>query len=155
MYARFRADLFFVYPEPGNGCQKWRPSWEQIMTKPLPADVYVDARVYRGEADDSDWCYGIRIEKAFVRGLAVVSTEEADRCGELVIEDADDGTTRAFKITATHPHPIPEDRYTVIGTQALVRGVGEYWVIGRRTPKNWNSRKFLCLEWRTTRKERD
>ncbi|KAK0231766.1 hypothetical protein EDD85DRAFT_114885 [Armillaria nabsnona] len=28
MGARYRAQLFFLYPEPGNGHKKWRPSWE-------------------------------------------------------------------------------------------------------------------------------
>ncbi|KAK0473066.1 hypothetical protein IW261DRAFT_1343049, partial [Armillaria novae-zelandiae] len=30
-----RADLFLVCPEPGDRGPKWRPSWEQVMTKPL------------------------------------------------------------------------------------------------------------------------
>ncbi|KAK0470239.1 uncharacterized protein EV420DRAFT_1215455, partial [Desarmillaria tabescens] len=29
--ARFRAELFGFYPEPGNASTKWRPSWEQLM----------------------------------------------------------------------------------------------------------------------------
>ncbi|PBK77599.1 hypothetical protein ARMSODRAFT_1012743 [Armillaria solidipes] len=33
-----RGILFFTYPEPGTTCKKWRPSWEQVMTKSLPED---------------------------------------------------------------------------------------------------------------------
>ncbi|PBK59876.1 hypothetical protein ARMSODRAFT_838979, partial [Armillaria solidipes] len=29
----FRGDLFFLYPEPGDTCKKWRPSWDQVITK--------------------------------------------------------------------------------------------------------------------------
>ncbi|KAK0245384.1 hypothetical protein EDD85DRAFT_730997, partial [Armillaria nabsnona] len=29
----YRGLLFLTYPEPGTGCKKWRPSWEQVMTK--------------------------------------------------------------------------------------------------------------------------
>ncbi|KAK0506456.1 hypothetical protein EDD18DRAFT_1240950 [Armillaria luteobubalina] len=36
MDAIIRGDLFFTYPEPGTGCVKWRPSWEQVVEKPLP-----------------------------------------------------------------------------------------------------------------------
>ncbi|PBK99606.1 hypothetical protein ARMGADRAFT_881935, partial [Armillaria gallica] len=30
-----RGNLLFTYPEPGSACKKWRPSWEQVMTKSL------------------------------------------------------------------------------------------------------------------------
>ncbi|KAK0506453.1 hypothetical protein EDD18DRAFT_1240948 [Armillaria luteobubalina] len=36
MPALKRSLLFFTYPESGTGCKKWRPSWEQVMEKPLP-----------------------------------------------------------------------------------------------------------------------
>ncbi|KAK0234065.1 hypothetical protein IW262DRAFT_131337 [Armillaria fumosa] len=35
MMAFVRAVLFVVCPEPGDRGPKWRPSWEQVMTKPL------------------------------------------------------------------------------------------------------------------------
>ncbi|KAK0466559.1 hypothetical protein IW261DRAFT_1284909, partial [Armillaria novae-zelandiae] len=28
-----RAELFFLYPEPGTASKRWRPSWEQVMTR--------------------------------------------------------------------------------------------------------------------------
>ncbi|KAK0461639.1 uncharacterized protein EV420DRAFT_1330483, partial [Desarmillaria tabescens] len=28
---RYRGQLFFLYPEPGNGKRCWRPSWDQVM----------------------------------------------------------------------------------------------------------------------------
>ncbi|KAK0466576.1 hypothetical protein IW261DRAFT_1373379, partial [Armillaria novae-zelandiae] len=31
-----RAELLFLYPEPGTAGKKWRPSWEQVMTTSLP-----------------------------------------------------------------------------------------------------------------------
>ncbi len=31
--------LLFQYPGVGLGCKKWRPTWDQVMTEPLPAYV--------------------------------------------------------------------------------------------------------------------
>ncbi|KAG7441291.1 uncharacterized protein BT62DRAFT_1046363 [Guyanagaster necrorhizus] len=33
-----QSGLFFLYPELGSTSKKWRPSWDQVMTWPLPAD---------------------------------------------------------------------------------------------------------------------
>ncbi|KAK0445403.1 hypothetical protein EV421DRAFT_315759 [Armillaria borealis] len=50
-----RGNLFFLYPEPGDAGTKWRPSWDQLMTKPLPSVVHDALRrgscgVWLGEA---------------------------------------------------------------------------------------------------------
>ncbi|KAK0458752.1 uncharacterized protein EV420DRAFT_330414 [Desarmillaria tabescens] len=125
MGAEVRGGLFLFYPEPGNASTKWRPSWDQLMTKPLPAYHAYTFKVDRNEMDE-DWCEAECIEKGLVRGLAVV--EGGDRCGELIVEDAD-GTQHAFNITATHKCPIPDDTYTLICAD---RGWSQYCVVGRR-----------------------
>ncbi|KAK0493373.1 hypothetical protein EDD18DRAFT_1024394, partial [Armillaria luteobubalina] len=38
MHEGNRGELFFWYPEQGDAGKKWRPSWEQVMTKLLPAN---------------------------------------------------------------------------------------------------------------------
>ncbi|KAK0506581.1 hypothetical protein EDD18DRAFT_1059612 [Armillaria luteobubalina] len=123
MWLRMRGRLFFSYPEPGTGGVKWRPSWEQVMEKPLPNDI--DSRLPYVERDD-DWYEGRWIERGFVRGLAVGGEEGITRRGELVVEDAD-GISHAFRIAASHQYPIPEDTYTLLGSW-------EHWVVGRRLP---------------------
>ncbi|PBL01366.1 hypothetical protein ARMGADRAFT_1007375 [Armillaria gallica] len=107
--------LFFTYPEPGTGYKKWRPSWEQVMTKPLPNGSRLIDGFWR---DDDDWCEGFNIE----------SEEGIDRCGE---------TAHTFNILASHQYPIPEDTYTLIGgipfgTDKIYPS--QYWVVGRRLP---------------------
>ncbi|KAK0233972.1 hypothetical protein IW262DRAFT_1259875 [Armillaria fumosa] len=78
--------LFFLCPEPGDTGPKWRPSWEQAMTKPLlPYHTYV--RVDRDETRDEDWC-NMRCIDGLVWGLAVV--EGGERHGEFIVE-RDDG----------------------------------------------------------------
>ncbi len=58
MDADCRGELFFLCAEPGNGDKKWRPSWEQVMTKPLPAflELGYSLNVDRDETRDKDWC---------------------------------------------------------------------------------------------------
>ncbi|KAK0456819.1 hypothetical protein EV421DRAFT_1896018 [Armillaria borealis] len=100
-----QCELFSTYPEPGTSCKKWRPSWEQVMTKPLPKDGW--GRAVDVEEDDDDaWCQGLHIERGFVRGLAVGGVEGIDRRGVLVVEDAE-GIVHAFNILTSHQYPIP------------------------------------------------
>ncbi|KAK0473118.1 hypothetical protein IW261DRAFT_720485 [Armillaria novae-zelandiae] len=108
MRGETRGELFFLCAEPGDGGPKWRPSWHQVMTKPLlPSKVI--ASVDRDETADEDWC-NMRCVEGFVRGLAVV--KEGDRQGEFIVECDDD--IMRFKITAAHTYPIPEDTYILI-----------------------------------------
>ncbi|KAK0506555.1 hypothetical protein EDD18DRAFT_1058879, partial [Armillaria luteobubalina] len=126
-----RGSLFFSYPEAGTGCKKWRPSWKQVMEKPLPKDIYRWVGLSEVERDDDDWCEGRCIERVFVRGLAVGGEEGVDRCGELVVEDVH-GISHAFPIAAHHQYPIPEDTYTLLGSHPYTNP--QHWVVGRRLP---------------------
>ncbi|KAK0217706.1 hypothetical protein EDD85DRAFT_916356 [Armillaria nabsnona] len=110
MHAFPRGLLFFLCAEPGNADKKWRPSWEQVMTKPLPAVLGSLTTVGRDEAGDKDWCDAEGIE-GLVLGLAIV--EEGDRRGVLIVKDPG-GKEHRCEITATHTSPIPEDTYTII-----------------------------------------
>ncbi|KAK0447627.1 hypothetical protein EV421DRAFT_151054 [Armillaria borealis] len=129
----FRGELFFWYPEPGNAGTKWRPSWDQVMLKSLPADDYSDMRVYWDEETGEDWCEVHCVEKGFVRGLAMGGVEEGHRCGELIVKDAG-GIEHTFNITCAHKYPIPEDTYMLLGTNqtAFSQIKAQYWVVGRR-----------------------
>ncbi|KAK0456828.1 hypothetical protein EV421DRAFT_95591 [Armillaria borealis] len=135
MYSDYRSELFSTYPEPGTSCKKWRPSWEQVMTKPLPNDA--QGRVANVGKDNDDWCEGPHIERVFVRGLAVGGEEGMDRCGELVVEDAD-GLGHSFNIVASHQYLIPENTYTLLGSDPFgwkdKIHPPQYWVVGRRLP---------------------
>ncbi len=137
MNAECRAPLFFLCPEPGNADKKWRPSWDQVMTRPLPArPIFPTLEIDRNETRDEDWCDAECIEGS-VRGLAVV--KEGDRRGVLIVKDRG-GIGRRFEITATHTFPIPEDTYAMIHTcsspsqSSWDRG----WMVGRSLP----GRKF-------------
>ncbi|SJL05273.1 uncharacterized protein ARMOST_08639 [Armillaria ostoyae] len=138
----YRGLLFLTYPEPGTGCQKWRPSWEQVMTKSpsLPdhcQDFFVQMMIRDGDVDE--WWEVPHIKRGFVRGLAVAGVEGINRHGKLVVEDAD-GMAHAFNILASHQYPIPEGTYTLLGSYPFtVSQEGkiywpQYWVVGRRLP---------------------
>ncbi|KAK0232886.1 hypothetical protein IW262DRAFT_1258244, partial [Armillaria fumosa] len=129
MHPIYRRLLFFTYPEPGTGCKKWRPSWKQVMERSLPEDIDRLPHIPYVERDDDDWCWGLHTERGFVRGLAV---EGINRCGELVVEDAD-GIAHSFNIAASHQYLIPEDTYTLLGSEPFA-DPPSYWVVGRRLP---------------------
>ncbi|PBK95979.1 hypothetical protein ARMGADRAFT_1077496 [Armillaria gallica] len=88
VYDWMRVSFLLVYPGVGLGRKKWRPTWEQVMTEPLPVNDASDSRasVQCDDEMDEDRFGGLCIEKGHVRGLDVQSTEGGDRCGELVVE---------------------------------------------------------------------
>ncbi|KAK0224563.1 hypothetical protein EDD85DRAFT_778407, partial [Armillaria nabsnona] len=126
-----RGPLFFLYAEPGNAGRNWRPSWDQVMTKPLPAHPIVPTLdIDRNETRDEDWCNAEGTE-GLVLGLAVV--EEGDRHGVLIVKD-EGGIEHRFEITATHMSPIPEDTYTMLYTCIFQSTRDHGWMVGRSLP---------------------
>lgn len=119
-----------LYPEPGNGCKLWRPSWSQVMTGALPSFGGI-TRTYEvvqtGELE-GDWYEGPCIKAGNVWGLDDVSDEGIPRQGELAIKDFT-GTTHTFKISANHTHPIPDGSYILISSNYF-SDVSEHWVVG-------------------------
>ncbi|SJK98915.1 uncharacterized protein ARMOST_02191 [Armillaria ostoyae] len=132
MREKYRGDMLFLYPSPGDGNRKWRPSWNQILTMELPAtgSVYLHEEVTRFHGFDIDRHDGYCIEKGYVRGLAVSDPQRAGRRGEMRVKD-DTGRSHTFKIFATHQYPIPEASYTLI-SGALTDM--EDWVVRQRLP---------------------
>ncbi|PBK64627.1 hypothetical protein ARMSODRAFT_456419 [Armillaria solidipes] len=135
-----RQDLFFLYPQPGNGNMFWRPSWKQAMDGALPPPQLSGRDSdWHGltKAKDADRCDGPCIESGYVRGLSHGSPEENYRQGELIIEDTT-GTKHMFKIVADHQHPIPEGLYALVGTPSYdYRNrlqKRQFWVAGQRLP---------------------
>ncbi|KAK0224548.1 hypothetical protein EDD85DRAFT_778436 [Armillaria nabsnona] len=129
MSASCRGALFLC-AEPGNAGKKWRPSWDQVMTKPLPAFLDHCFDIHWDEKEDEDSCDAECIE-GLVLGLAVA--EEGDRRGLLIVK-GEGRTEHRFEITATHMPPIPEDTYTMIYT-CQIRGSRDYgWMVGRSLP---------------------
>ncbi|KAK0194411.1 hypothetical protein F5146DRAFT_1035780 [Armillaria mellea] len=86
-----------------------------------------------GDDTDEDWYEGACIEKGRVRVTA------EGRHGELVVEGVD-GNAHTFKILVPHQLPIPEDTYTLIGSnKQYLDGTflhSQYWTFGRRLPNN-------------------
>ncbi|PBK88086.1 hypothetical protein ARMGADRAFT_1168268 [Armillaria gallica] len=126
MYPSMRSSFLFLYPDAGLGHKKWRPTWTQVMTEPLP-DTYCHGFVHHDDNTDEDWCEELCIEKGYILGLDTGSTEGYDRCGELVVKDKD-GIAHTFRVRVTHQSPIPEDVYTLLGD------AWSYYVVGRRLP---------------------
>ncbi|PBK60529.1 hypothetical protein ARMSODRAFT_922074 [Armillaria solidipes] len=134
-----RAYFFFLYPGAGLGYKKWRPTWEQIMTEPLPVDSYYSGSVKHDDKTGDDWYEGFCIEKGLVQRLDVGSAEGHGRCGELVVKDAD-GIVHTFKIQVTHQCLIPEDAYTLLRDHSHTA-----WAVGRRLPE-WKFEKVSVFK---------
>ncbi|KAK0443436.1 uncharacterized protein EV420DRAFT_1649229 [Desarmillaria tabescens] len=132
MYDGYRGDIFFLYPEPGGGNSKWRPTWQQVMTDKLPLTdgLRLWEEVHLDTIRDADWYVGLCIDRCYVRGLAMEDLGGEIRLAELSVEDCT-GTRHTFKIVATYQYAIPEDWYTVIGSQDAEE-CGMYWAVGRR-----------------------
>ncbi|KAK0449090.1 uncharacterized protein EV420DRAFT_1750784 [Desarmillaria tabescens] len=130
MCSDMQAKLLFLYPEVGQGCKKWRPTWEQVMTDPLPKDVGCLGYVEYDDEKDEDWYEGSCIEKGLVQGSGAGSTEGGVQHGELVVEDAK-GMLHIFKIIAAHQYLIPEDSYTLLGDTEPPK----CWAVGQRLPE--------------------
>ncbi|KAK0449098.1 uncharacterized protein EV420DRAFT_792183 [Desarmillaria tabescens] len=149
MRSVMRVDFLFLYPEAGQGCKKWRPTWEQVMMNPLPEDVDSSlGDVGHDDVMDEDWYEGPCIQQGLVQGLDKGSAEGGDRFGELVVED-EHGMACLFKIIATHQYPIPKDSYTLLGND----GWPSHWAIGRQLPDQRFEKVsvFAMINWKETK----
>ncbi|PBK58619.1 hypothetical protein ARMSODRAFT_1034567 [Armillaria solidipes] len=55
------------YPGVGLGCNKWRPTWDQVMMEPLPAYVNYFGHIAHDGETDEDWFDGRCIEKGLLQ----------------------------------------------------------------------------------------
>ncbi|KAK0479138.1 hypothetical protein IW261DRAFT_1365394 [Armillaria novae-zelandiae] len=125
MFPQSRSELFFYFPEPGNGRKYWRPSWQQILTmkRSLTSPIWWGGYVKHGDTDQ-DWYEGYFIETADVRGLDEGLEKEKPRQGEMVFKTST-GISFTFKISADHVYPIPDGSYAVAGPS-----IDGSWVVG-------------------------
>ncbi|KAK0243607.1 hypothetical protein EDD85DRAFT_976291 [Armillaria nabsnona] len=117
-HERFRATLFFLYPNPGNGNKSWRPSWEQVMEGILPAEGQPTFKHFYSHTlptdKGEDMYVGPRIDACTVRGLADPSVDL--RHGVFDVEH-ECGVVCTFTIVADPAGPIDdaERMFWVIG----------------------------------------
>ncbi|KAK0447060.1 hypothetical protein EV421DRAFT_180331 [Armillaria borealis] len=118
-----KLELFFHYPEPGNGPQRWRPSWKQVMER----RVLCPDKDYRGyqefcirKLETGDFLYeGPCIKSGRVSGLAHGSyVEGKPRQGQLVIQDGT-GAPLLLTVFAHHAFPIPDGSYALVGKKTF------------------------------------
>ncbi|KAK0462272.1 uncharacterized protein EV420DRAFT_1639479 [Desarmillaria tabescens] len=136
----YKAPMLFLYPEPGNGNERWRPSWDQVMNGSLPShNPYLlhDAVTWNRETNTNSYqAYFIR--SALVRGLDREDKHGKPRCGDFIVKDRFIGRDHSFKIVAAHQHRIAEGWYTIFSSEnrGLHSEDSRYWVCGRMRPGN-------------------
>ncbi|KAK0184435.1 hypothetical protein F5146DRAFT_1074633 [Armillaria mellea] len=138
MHPCARGDLFFYYPEPGNGVYRWRPSWTQVMTQilPLRGEAAAAIRLDNMRSFISRERYrGPRIMSGEVYGLEDQSNNENPRYGQLVVKDSM-GTPHSIKVIASHQYPIPQGLYTLMGSNGDADIFMKYWVVGHQRKRN-------------------
>ncbi|KAK0184113.1 hypothetical protein F5146DRAFT_1076046 [Armillaria mellea] len=134
----YKAPMLFLYPEPGNGNEMWRPSWNQVMNGQLPfydPKLLYDPVIWDQETNTH--LYGVRvIESALVRRLDREGRQGMPRRGELIVKDRFRGTDHRFMIVATHQYPIAEGWYTIFSScnRGLHSEDSRYWVCGQMIP---------------------
>ncbi|KAK0479159.1 hypothetical protein IW261DRAFT_1593739 [Armillaria novae-zelandiae] len=137
MFPRSRSELFFYFPEPGNGRKYWRPSWKQIMTLDHRPPTSKSLLGYLDHKDtDGDWYEGYCIDSADVGGLDEGLEEEKPRKGVMLFKTSASFSC-TFKISADHSYPIPD------GSYALIDPVHR-WVVGQ-IKEGGKFEKFLKL----------
>ncbi len=157
MMSWFRAQLFFLYPEPGSGSKVWRPSWTQVTNEALTLHdrTHWLRSIERAAEPDADYFEGLCIDSAHVRGLAEPSPEGRPRQGELILKGRS-GSKHTFKIIAEHQYPIPEDLYVLLRENPFdltqrSNTVGlTYCVIGKRHPPEQLFKKLSVFQIRGT-----
>ncbi|PBK68709.1 hypothetical protein ARMSODRAFT_188705 [Armillaria solidipes] len=134
---KYRAELFFFYPEPGDGpTRTWRPTWKQLMAGTRgfpPADL--DPKHPMNECvdidDDGDHHFGCHIKEAYIRGLGEFNTDHPAevRKGKLTIRPRE----RTFDIAVTHHCLIPDGYYMIIGASHAYHWElkMKHWVVGK------------------------
>ncbi|KAK0230042.1 hypothetical protein IW262DRAFT_1520709 [Armillaria fumosa] len=133
MHPWCRAELLFVYPEPGNGSKYWRPSWDQVMMNKaiVPHFTRYLRSVCRTNNPDMDYYKGHYTKSGNVQGLSKVPKEVKPREGELVINSST-MAPYTLKILVDHTYPIPDGLYTLIGWRGIMSG-SQLWVVGQLT----------------------
>lgn len=158
---RYRAQLFFLYPLPGFGSSKWRPTWQQLSLNELSSS---SAMIMAGsKAADytnlswGDWqfnglfqVYSYVLRHCKLRAFNKVLTPgspEGSRTGTVLVEK-DSLLAYSFRIHAVHAEPIPEaPSYALLGHTYHayqpgtpdIEKVYDFWVLGYFT----GSAKFV------------
>ncbi|KAK0479140.1 hypothetical protein IW261DRAFT_1608074 [Armillaria novae-zelandiae] len=112
MSSSSRAELFFYFPEPGNGRKYWQPSWQQILTMKHGWTSSCSEHVQHRDTDQ-EWYRGYFIDSANVHGLDEGLWEEMPRQGKMVFKTSATHFS-TFKIFAHHSYPIPNGSYALI-----------------------------------------
>ncbi|KZV86932.1 hypothetical protein EXIGLDRAFT_774136 [Exidia glandulosa HHB12029] len=122
---RFRGDLIFLFPLPGNGRFRCYPSWSQIKSADqLPRFGDMLAPVVFNEVRGCYRYTGYRFDDCKVVGLDALPASGVQRRGELHIQT--NGQLYCLPVFAPHSELIANDSYTVVSAASH-----EIWLIGR------------------------
>ncbi|PBK61962.1 hypothetical protein ARMSODRAFT_1025297 [Armillaria solidipes] len=142
-----RAEMLFLYHEPGPENNAWRPSWQQAMnwdTRSFSSvfDGFVDQDMKTGVYSYGGW----RIESVQVQGLAMPVA--APRKGHLIIQTLK-GQEHRYKISAGHQYPIPDGKYSLLLYRTYSGANETPCVVGKMLPDQTfiKTSVFDIIDW--------
>ncbi|KAK0462274.1 uncharacterized protein EV420DRAFT_1639481 [Desarmillaria tabescens] len=130
----YKVPMLFLYPEPGNGNEIWRRSWDQVMNGSLPShNPHLHDAVTWNRKTNTNSYEAYFIGSALVRGLDREEKRGKPRRGEFIVKNKVTGTDHRFKIVAAHQYRIADGRYTIFScpNKGLHSEEWRYWVCGR------------------------
>ncbi|KAI0070431.1 hypothetical protein K474DRAFT_1653820 [Panus rudis PR-1116 ss-1] len=132
MNGKYRGDLLFSFPTPGDGQCVWAPSWQQIKDAPVlrhRGGVGLHENVQHVMPEDVYRSSGYRIDGCRIEGLSTHTLSHSKhskyRSGKLLVTRNGDFKL-SFEVKALHSHLIPEDEYVVFGSRGFT-----HWVVGK------------------------
>ncbi|KAJ3555364.1 hypothetical protein NM688_g2615 [Phlebia brevispora] len=154
MHGKYRGQMLFLYPAPGNGRYMWLPSWQQITSEELSTRKFSEARMLTAvDYDEGTQSYkyrGYYLDNCIIEGLTEPNSRGRCRHGRLKLRDAP--SAEPFTVIAHHQQAIPEDQgYVVVASVAaldLMMGMfGEiYCVVGLFDADQGTVEKVSVLE---------
>ncbi|KAJ3555367.1 hypothetical protein NM688_g2616 [Phlebia brevispora] len=152
MHGKYRCQMLFLYPAPGNGRYTWVPSWQQITSEELSTRKFSEARIQTTvDYDEGTQLYkyrGYRLDHCIVEGLTKPNPQGRCRHGKLKLRDAP--WREPLTVIAHHQQAIPEgEAYVVVTSVAdldLMRRREIYCVVGLFNADQGTVRKVSVLE---------
>ncbi|KAJ3551903.1 hypothetical protein NM688_g4441 [Phlebia brevispora] len=137
---RYRLQLAFEYPAPGNGDVTWRPSWSQLKAKKTPRPLNAESRLMVSSwswqsnsvtPDGSYSIFGHLLRDCIIESLSEPDAEGYCRRGKLTVKvNGSIEKGHSFRVKTHHQYPISENEtYVLVGSN----WGHAYWMVGKYT----------------------
>ncbi|EJD50333.1 hypothetical protein AURDEDRAFT_150132 [Auricularia subglabra TFB-10046 SS5] len=139
MHARFRGDLLFRFPLPGDGKYKWYPSWHQIIDRStvLPPADDESSDLVDISLDSGAYCYrgGYRFGGCRMTGLPGAPPNSHQ---QVVVIPGPRSKEHQLLARVAGNRPVADGTYTLVANQSL-----QWWVVGVERGGPWEALRAI------------